>query len=262
MSSFLRGTRNAFIRGLLVILPVAATFYLLWLIYKLFVRLVEALIGPLLTGVLGSHWWVPGVGIFLTLVLVSLIGLVTRGYAGRALHRYFEGLLERVPLVNKTYAMAKQVTAALFRADVPAFKKVVLFEYPRKGVYTLGFITGDKLGRLGQAVDGEFISVYAPTAPNPLSGWFLLIPKGEVIYPEISVEEGLKLILSGGVIVPGSGVEEEAPVRRERRRWPWPWRWLHREGVEEQAEVEVRMKMKVEVEAASQEGYNGGREAG
>lgn len=246
LGSFLRGTRNTFVGGLLVILPIAATFYLLWLIYRLFIRLANATFGPLLTELLGSHWWVPGVGIFLTLVLVWLIGLVTRNYAGRALHGYFERLLERLPLVNKAYAMAKQVTGAFFRADVAAFKRVVLFEFPRKGVYTLGFITSEEMGRLSQSVDGEFISVYAPTAPNPLSGWFLLIPKEEVIYPQMSVEDGLKLILSGGVIVPGVGAEE-APSRLERRRWPW--RWLRREGAAEQADFEP----------TPQEGYNGGR---
>lgn len=222
VSSFFRGTRNAFVRGLLVILPVAATFYLLWLVYRLFVRLVDATFGPLLIEILGSHWWVTVVGIFLTIASVWFIGLVTRNYAGRALHRYLEGLLERVPLVSTTYAMAKQVTAAIFRADAPAFKRVVLFEYPRKGVYTLGFVTSDTSGRLGQAIDGEFISIYAPTAPNPLSGWFLLIPKEEVIYPEVSVEEGLKLILSGGVIIPDMGVKKP-PRQRERRAWRWPW---------------------------------------
>jgi uncharacterized membrane protein len=221
VSLFFRGARNIFIRGLLAILPVAATFYLLWLVYRLFVKLVDAIFGPLLTGILGSHWWITGVGIFLTIFVVWLIGLMTWGYVGRAFHRYFEGLLERVPLVNKTYAMAKQVTAALFRADVPAFKQVVLFEYPRKGVYTLGFITSESPGRLGRAIDGEFISVYAPTSPNPLSGWLLLIPTEEVIYPELSVEEGLKLILSGGVLIPDLKIEEEPPLRR-------PWRWFHR----------------------------------
>jgi uncharacterized membrane protein len=218
-------------RGLLVILPVATTFYLLWLIYRLFVRLVDAIFGSLLTGVLGSHWWITGVGAFLTLFFVWLIGVLTRNYLGRVLHRYFERLLETVPVVNKTYAMAKQVTAALFRADVPAFKRVVLIEYPRKGLYALGFITSEELGKMGESVEGEFIPVYAPTSPNPLSGWFLLIPKEEVIYPEISVEEGLKLILSGGVIIP----ERPAAGPPLRRRWPWPRRRKQEEVREEQA---------------------------
>lgn len=225
LNSFLRGARNTFAQGLLAIIPVAATGYLLWLIYKLFVRLADATFGPLLTELLGSHWWIPAVGIFLTLLFVWLIGLVTRNYAGRVLHRYFEWLLGRVPLVNKTYALAKQVTSAFFRADVPAFKRVVLIEFPRKGVYSPGFITSEKLGRLGQAVEGEYISVYVPTAPNPLSGWLLFIPEQEVVYPEVSVEEGLRLILSGGVIIPGLGVEEEALPRRKGRPWRWlPWR--------------------------------------
>ncbi|NIT77171.1 MAG: DUF502 domain-containing protein [Thermoplasmata archaeon] len=239
LSAFLRGMRNTFARGLLAIIPVAATIYLLWLIYRLFVRLAGATFGPLLTELLGSHWWIPAVGIFLTLILVWLIGLVTRNYAGRVLHRYFEGILGKVPLVNKTYAMAKQVTSAFFRADAPAFKRVVLIEFPRKGVYTPGFITSEKLGRLGQAIEGEFVSVYAPTAPNPLSGWLLVVPKEEVLYPEVSVEEGLRLILSGGVIIPGLGMEEEASLRRERR----PWRWLRR-------------GKRAPVEPLSPEGYN------
>lgn len=207
-------------RGLLIILPVFATFYLLWLTYKLFVRLADLTVGPLLTGLLGSHWWISLIGVLLTIALVWFLGLVTRNYAGHILHRHFERLLRRVPLVNKTYAVTKQVTDALLRADVPAFKKVVLIQYPRKGLYTLGFVTHEEPGKLGQAVGEEFVIVYAPTSPNPFSGWFLLVPKEEVIYPKISVEEGLKLVISGGVIVPDSGAPHEAPRQQERSDWP------------------------------------------
>jgi uncharacterized membrane protein len=239
---FFHGVRRDFIRGLLVILPVFATFYLLWLTYRLFVRLADLTVGPLLTGLLGSHWWISLIGVLLTIALVWFLGLVTRNYAGHILHRYFERLLQRVPLVNKAYAVIKQVTDALFRADVPAFKRVVLIEYPRKGVYTLGFVTHEEPGKLGQTVGKEFIVVYAPTSPNPFSGWFLLIPKDEVLYPEISVQEGLELVISGGVIVPGLGIPQEAPLGQERR----PWRWLRR-GKE---------RVKVGFEAASQKDYN------
>ncbi|MCR4404116.1 MAG: DUF502 domain-containing protein [Candidatus Acetothermia bacterium] len=218
---FFRGVRRDFIRGLLVILPVFATFYLLWLTYRLFVRLADATVGPLLTGLLGSHWWISLIGVLLTIVLVWFLGLLTRNYVGHILHRYFEELLRRVPLVNKAYAMAKQVTDALLRPEVPAFKKVVLIQYPRKGIYTLAFVTREEPGKLGQALGEEFVAVYAPTSPNPLSGWFLLVPKEEVIYPNITVEEGLKLVISSGVIFPEGGTAAERPSPTRRSLWRW-----------------------------------------
>lgn len=239
---FFRGVRRDFVRGLLIILPVFATFYLLWLTYRLFVRLADLTVGPLLTGLLGSHWWISLTGVLLTIALVWLLGLVTRNYAGHILHRYFEQFLGRVPLVNKAYAVTKQVTDALLRADAPAFKKVVLIQYPRKGLYTLGFVAHEQVGKLGQAVGEEFIVVYVPTSPNPFSGYFLLVPKAEVIYPKISVEEGLQLVISGGVIVPGSGVPQESPGPQGRRLWHWP-RW-------------GKGRVKAGFEAASPRAYN------
>jgi len=266
LSSFFRGARNDFVRGLLVVLPFAATFYFLWLVYRSFVRLADATFGPLLTELLGSHWWVPGIGVFLTIALVWLLGLLTRNYAGRIVHRYFERLLERVPLVNKAYALTKQVTAAFLRADVPAFRRVVLFEYPRKGVYTLGFITQDDPGKLRKAVEEGYIAIYAPTSPNPFSGWFLLIPEEEVIYPEITVEEALKLIISGGVVIPGLGAAEEAEAERRGLgwTWAWPWRWLRRGRGAPKGKVEVGVEVGVKtgvragtgVEPAGGEGYD------
>lgn len=226
-----RFARRDFVRGLWVALPILATIYFLWLIYRFFLNVTDATLGALLAGLWGEHWWVSLAEFSLTIValiaLIWLLGFMTRHYAGRALHRYFERLLQRLPLINLAYGVTKQVTAAILRADVPAFKKVVLIQYPRKGIYTLGFITQEKPGRLGEALRDELVTVYAPTAPNPFSGWVLLVPKEEVIYPKVSVEEGLRLVISGGVIVPGLELEEEElPVegpswfRRLLRRRP------------------------------------------
>ena len=225
---FFHRLRNDFGRGLIIILPIIVTVYLLYLVYNLFVKFAERSFGGVLERYLGSHWWVLGLSILLTLFLVWLVGVLTRNYIGRTLHRYFESLLERVPLINKTYTTVRQVINAIFRTDLPAFKKVVLIEYPRKGVYTLAFITSEEVGRLGTGLEEKdekrYIAVYAPTSPNPLSGWFLLIPEDEVRYPPITVEEGIKLVLSGGVLVPEAAERLPIPERapRAKRRW-WPF---------------------------------------
>lgn len=229
MRALFRSARKDLIRGLWVALPILATIYLLWLIYRFFLSLTDATLGAFLTGLWGRHWWVSLVEVSLTVSatvgLIWLLGFMTRHYAGRALHRYLERVLERLPLINQAYGITKQVTTALFRADVPAFKKVVLIQYPRKGIYTLGFITQEDAGKLGEAVQDEIVTVYAPTAPNPLSGWVLLVPKEEVIYTKVSVEEGLRLVISGGVIIPGLELEEEPPAAG---RPGWLWRLLRR----------------------------------
>lgn len=229
LRALFRIVRKDFVRGLWVTLPILATIYILWLIYRFFLKLTDATLGAFLTDLLGKHWWVSFVEFLLTIVatvaLVWLLGFMTRHYAGRALHRYLERLLERLPLVNQAYGITKQVATALFRADVPAFKKVVLIQYPRKGIYTLGFITQEDAGKLGEAVKDEVVTVYAPTAPNPFSGWVLLVPKEEVIYTKVSVEEGLRLVISGGVIIPGLELREELPVEG---RPGWLWRLLRR----------------------------------
>lgn len=224
---FFHRLRNDFVRGLVILLPIIVTVYLLYLVYNLFVKFAERSFGGVLARYLGSHWWVLSLSILLTLFLVWLVGALTRNYIGRTIHRYFEGLLERVPLINKTYTTVRQVINAIFRADLPAFKKVALIEYPRKGIYTLAFITNEEVGRLGTGLDEKkYIAVYAPTSPNPLSGWFLLIPEDEVHYPPISVEEGIKLVLSGGVLIPEAAERLTMPGREQvpkgKRRW-WPF---------------------------------------
>jgi uncharacterized membrane protein len=223
LRALFRSARRDFVRGLWVTLPILATIYILWLIYRFFLRLTDATLGAFLTGLWGKHWWVSLAEFSLTIVatvaLIWLLGFMTRHYAGRALHRYLERLLQRLPLINQAYGITKQVTNALFRADVPAFKKVVLVQYPRKGVYTLGFITQEETGKLGEALGDELVTVYAPTSPNPFSGWVLFIPKEEVIYTKVSVEEGLRLVISGGVIVPGLELEEEEGPPVGRPSW-------------------------------------------
>ncbi len=233
MGAFFHRLRSDFIRGLLVLLPIVITVYLIWLISRFFVRLAEASFGGVLARLLGSHWWVPALSLLLALFLIWLVGVLTRNYVGRTVHCYFENLLERIPLINKAYITVRRVIDAIFRTDLVAFKRVVLIEYPRKGVYTLGFVTNEELGRLNDELNettnskDKYISVYAPTSPNPLSGWFVLVPKAEVIYLPISVEEGWKLVLSAGVVAPEeegetglslAEVGEERPFRFRRPR--------------------------------------------
>ncbi|MFQ5793536.1 MAG: DUF502 domain-containing protein [Candidatus Bipolaricaulia bacterium] len=233
LKDFLIRIRNIFIRGLLVILPIAITLYILWFIY----RFVNNIVGPdtYLGRTLRTNlaWipevWIPWIGLLGALIIIMFIGLLTRNYLGRKLNELFDWIIETTPLVNKLYSLTKQLTNALLDRDISAFKKAVLFEYPRRGCYTLGLLTSEELGALNNAVGERSVAVFAPTAPNPLSGWVLIIPEKDIIYLDISVEEAMRLVLSGGVAIPRRLVEIEdgqAQVRKEgkgkqKERWGW-----------------------------------------
>ncbi|MDK2855808.1 MAG: hypothetical protein PWQ86_1021 [Bacillota bacterium] len=186
----LRRLRTYFFTGLIIVLPFLLTLYFLWLVFGF----VDGLIGPVLELVLGHK--IPGVGLVLTVGLILGTGVLATNYLGRRLLGWGERLFIRLPLVRSVYQTLKQVVQAVFSEKQKAFQQVVLVEYPRKGVYSLAFLTGNK------EEAGEMVTAFVPTTPNPTSGFLLLVPKEEVKYLNMSVEDGFKLIVSGGVIVP------------------------------------------------------------
>lgn len=186
----LRRLRTYFFTGLIIVLPFLLTLYFLWLVFGF----VDGLIGPILELILGHK--IPGVGFALTVGLILGTGVLATNYLGRRLLAWGERLFVRLPLVRSIYQTLKQVVQAVFSEKQKAFQQVVLVEYPRKGVYSLAFLTGNR------EEAGEMVTVFVPTTPNPTSGYLLLIPKEEVKCLDMSVEDGLKLIVSGGVIAP------------------------------------------------------------
>ena len=205
--------RRYFITGLIIVLPVIVT---IWLITFLFSLLPGPKTPEFFINLIGETkpTWLPVLIfrlliIIVTITSITLLGAFATRTIGSKITNFFERLLERIPLFNKIYKALKQITDALFGKGSQVFKKVAVIEYPRKGIYTLVFITNenDKLlhGKLRKAFDSnsdnsEYTNIFLPTTPNPTSGFFLALPKKDVKTLDITVEEALKLIISGGAI--------------------------------------------------------------
>ena len=193
-----RRLRELFLVGLAVVLPLLVTYLLLRFLFETLDRLLD----PIIQATLGRR--VPGLGVLATLVIILVVGILTTNIVGRKLVAMTEGLLLRIPLVKNVYSASKQLFDAVTLPGKKAFRQVVILEYPRQGVYALGFITATQAKGFQDLVGEPTVNVFIPTAPNPTSGFFLVVPERSVIPVPISVEEALKLIVSGGLIVPAA----------------------------------------------------------
>ena len=186
----------------MVTAPVGITAWLIWLIVDLFDRAVVPLIPDAYnpSDILGVS--VPGVGVVIVLVLVTLIGALVTNFAGRFLVRFGERLLARVPVVRTVYGTLKQIFDAVLAQSANAFREVVLIEYPRRGIWVIGFITGATRGEVQRVTEEEMVNVFLPTTPNPTSGFLLFVPRKDCTPLDMTVEEGVKLVISGGIVSP------------------------------------------------------------
>lgn len=193
--------RKYLIAGLLVWMPLGITFLVIRAIVgfldKTLLLLPEAYQPD---NLLGFH--IPGLGVLLAVVLVLATGMIVANLLGRRLVNAWESLLSRIPLVRTLYAGIKQILEAVLAADAKSFRKVLLVEYPRRGVWSLAFMTSDQLGEVQQKTEHDVIGVFIPTTPNPTSGFVLMVPQNEVISLDMTVEQGLKMIISMGTVVP------------------------------------------------------------
>ncbi|HPP45883.1 MAG TPA: DUF502 domain-containing protein, partial [Accumulibacter sp.] len=193
--------KRYFITGLLIWVPLAITAWVLMSIIGTMDGtlqwLPEAVHPRRLFG-----FDIPGGGALLTLLIILLTGLLATNFIGQRLIRWWESLLARIPVVNSIYNSVKQVSDTLFSSSGNAFRKALLVEYPRRGAWTIAFLTGKPGGEVAAHLSGEHLSVYVPTTPNPTSGFFLLVPKAEVIELEMSVDTALKYVISMGVVPP------------------------------------------------------------
>lgn len=216
----LRKIRTYLFIGTLAALPAIATIYVLQLLFSIIDPMLGIAVAdllhwiglvhfPLKIGALKFETYVPGVGMLLTLVLLILIGMLTRSFFGKQIIKFTEGFFSRIPIARSIYSTVQQMTSA-FVQDQSAFKRVVMIQYPRKGLYTLGFYTADSNDEVIEKANKPMVNVFLPTTPNPTSGWMVLVPKEDVIFLDMSVEEGLKYIISGGVVVPPRVVEKES----------------------------------------------------
>jgi len=195
--------RRYFVTGLLIWVPLAITAWVLSLIVGTLDKTLHVLpsaIHPKQT--LGID--LPGAGVILTLLIIFITGVLAANFIGQRLVKWWELLLARIPVVNSIYNSVKQVSDTLFSSSGNAFRKALLVQYPREGSWTIAFLTGQPGGDVVTHLKGDYVSVYVPTTPNPTSGFFLMMPKQDVIELDMSVDEALKYIISMGVVAPPS----------------------------------------------------------
>jgi len=203
--------RKYFITGLLILVPLAITLWVLNLVIGVLDQSL-LLLPPQWRpeAVFGFH--VPGLGAILTLLFIFLTGLATRNFIGKQIVQFWESMLAHIPVVNSIYTSVKQVSDTLFSSSGNAFRKAVLIQYPRQGSWTIAFLTGVPGGDVKNHLVGDYVSLYVPTTPNPTSGYFLMMPRADVIELEMSVEEALKYIVSMGVVSPDQIEKKEIVV--------------------------------------------------
>lgn len=191
------------ITGLLVLVPLVIT---IWVLKSLIGIMDQSLL------LLPEKWHphtlfgmdIPGFGVIVTFAIVFLTGIIATNFFGMQIIMLWEKILQRLPVVKSIYSSVKQVSDTLFSDSGNAFRKAVLVQFPREGAWTIAFLTGTPGGDVVHHLDGDYVSVFVPTTPNPTGGYFLMMPKSDVIELEMSVDEALKYIISMGVVAPAN----------------------------------------------------------
>ena len=191
MNSITQNFRSKLFAGLATLLPLYFTFIV---VKFLFISLEETS-EPLLKK-LGFN--IPGLGIILTIILIYILGLLVTNFLGKKIFRLGEKVVKKVPVVNIIYSTLKQITDTFTKGSKDTFKGAIYIQYPRRGLWTMAFISGESISKEGIA----YYHVFVPTTPNPTSGFFLLVPQSDSVKTGMSVEEGLKTIISGGLLAP------------------------------------------------------------
>ncbi len=207
--------RNYFFAGVLVTAPISIT---LWLTWKL-VSSVDGLVKPLIPpewNLLPQTIGLPGLGLVIAVVCLVLIGMFAAGYLGRITHRTGEMVLVRVPVVRSIYNATKQILETVLAERSEAFRDAVLVEYPCRGTWAVGFLTGRTIGEVQDRTNATVLNIFVPATPNATTGFLLFIPEDEVRYPDVNVEEGIKLVISGGLVTPSKSKADEAAKVAQR----------------------------------------------
>lgn len=194
--------RAYFFAGILVTAPVGITFYIAWQL----VSFIDARVTPLIPARFNPESYlpfaIPGLGVVVVVATLVLIGAFTAGFLGRLLTGFFDAALTRMPVIRSVYGALKQIVETVLAKKSGAFREAVLIEYPRRGIWTIGFLTGVTEGEVQSVTGEDVINVFVPTTPNPTSGFLLFVPRTDIIPLSMSVEEALKMVVSGGIVTP------------------------------------------------------------
>lgn len=205
---FLGRLRTYFLTGLIVTAPVAITF---WILVG-FIELVDGKVVPLippaynpqtyLEKYLGTEVYVPGIGLIVVFLGLTLIGFFAAGLLGRMVVRSGENLVNRMPVVRSVYGALKQIFQTVLESSSQSFREVVLVEYPRRGIWAIAFITSTTEGEVQSTIADPVVNIFLPTTPNPTSGFLLFVPRSELVVLDMTVEEGIKMVVSAGIVTP------------------------------------------------------------
>ena len=206
--SFFGRLRGYFLAGILVTAPIAITLYLTYM----FLLFVDSKVTHLIPVQYNPNEYLPfslpGLGLIIVFIFFISVGWFAKNFLGRITYQFSEYVVRRLPVIRTVYGAIKQIFETIMASQSQAFREVVMLEYPRRGVWSLGFVTGATKGEVQSTTAEETMSVFVPTTPNPTSGYLLFVPRKELVFMKMSVEQAAKLIVSAGIITPPEPGEE------------------------------------------------------
>lgn len=194
--------RGYFLTGIIVTAPIGLTFY----VSLLFIGFIDSKVRNIIP--VKYHYdnilpfEIPGIGLLIVFIMLTFIGFLTAGIIGRYIIKLGERIIARLPIIRSVYGALKQIFESVLKTSSKSFREVVLIEYPRKGIWAIGFITGDTQGEVQETSKDELVNVFLPTTPNPTSGFLLFVPRKDLRVLNMNVEEGIKMVISGGIVTP------------------------------------------------------------
>ncbi|SDW36167.1 Uncharacterized membrane protein [Ruegeria halocynthiae] len=212
-SGLLSGLRASFLTGIVVIAPVWLTIWLIWSV----VGWIDSAVLPLIPQQFQPAEYVGinlrGVGVVIFLIFTVVVGWVAKGILGRSLIHFAESLVNRMPVVRSVYSGIKQISETVFAQTERSFEKACLIQYPRRGIWAIGFVSTTARGEVSQRAEtgGELLSIFVPTTPNPTSGFLLFFPAEDVILLDMSIEDAAKLVISAGLVYPNDKDPTQPP---------------------------------------------------
>jgi len=205
--------RNYFLAGILVTAPITITLYAAWLFVSFIDDLVTSIIPVKYSPSSYLPFDIPGLGLVMLVVTLILVGWLAAGFLGRFFVRTGEKVVDRMPVIRSIYGALKQIFETVIKGQSSAFRDAVLVEYPRRGIWAIAFLTGRTKGEVQNLTEEEVINVFLPTTPNPTSGFLLFVPKKDMMPLSMSVEEAIKMVISGGMVTP----EDHRPAEEQNK---------------------------------------------
>ena len=207
ISKIFRRISNNFFKGILISAPIIITLYIAWGLIKFFDKKASPLLGTF-------PFEIPGFGLITVFIFFAIIGFITTGLLGRIFSSFIEKVLSKMPVLRNIYSGLKQLFEAILAKKSNSFREVVLLEYPREGIWAMGFLTGETKGEVNRKTKNQMANIFLPTTPNPTSGFLLFVPKKDILRLTMTVEEGIKMIISAGMLTPSENQKKIKSLKK------------------------------------------------